>query len=206
MQTPHEFADILGPTYKKEILRELLDNPDHEYTVKELADEISASYNTVKKFLDQLKELDIVSYHKKGNYTLLTYEPGSKYHDILRSMFEVDARDLRETAEEFAKEFYEEFDDRVRSIILFGQVARGTAKRGSDIDLLILVDDWEFRQEINEIARRNTYETNKFSHILPLTETVDGFVSNLEEDSTFETNVKRDGILLAGDPIDELSG
>jgi predicted nucleotidyltransferase len=47
--------------------------------------------------------------------------------------------------EEFVRRATQEYGDRIRGITLFGSVARGTAVEDSDIDLLVVIDEEDFR-------------------------------------------------------------
>jgi predicted nucleotidyltransferase len=55
---------------------------------------------------------------------------------------------------EFVKRANDAYVDRIKSITLFGSVARGTARTDSDIDLLVVVDreDFRLRRELISIA------------------------------------------------------
>lgn len=54
----------------------------------------------------------------------------------------------REAFERFVEELRECLGDRVESVILFGSVARGEEGEGSDVDVLVIVDDEEVREEV----------------------------------------------------------
>lgn len=56
--------------------------------------------------------------------------------------------------DEFVKRASDAYGDRIKSITLFGSVARGTARTDSDIDLLVVVDreDFRLRRELIGIA------------------------------------------------------
>lgn len=54
-----------------------------------------------------------------------------------------DKRRLK-AVEEFVKRAFQEYGDRIRSITLFGSVARGAATEGSDIDILVVIDEEDF--------------------------------------------------------------
>ena len=43
--------------------------------------------------------------------------------------------------EELIRLLREEFDDRLRSVLLFGSVARGTARPDSDVDVCLVIND-----------------------------------------------------------------
>ena len=51
----------------------------------------------------------------------------------------------QEAVDKFMKRVLEKYRDRIESIILFGSVARGVAKEESDVDILIVTKDEDFR-------------------------------------------------------------
>jgi len=71
-------------------------------------------------------------------------------------------------AMDFAVKVYQKFDKLVKSIALFGSVAKQTAGPGSDIDIIIIIDDvsvkWDqeliawYREELEKIIRSNPYQ------------------------------------------------
>ena len=71
-------------------------------------------------------------------------------------------------AMDFATKIYENFNKMVKSVVLFGSSAKQTAVAGSDIDIIILLDDvtikWDdeliawYREELNRILRKNPYQ------------------------------------------------
>ncbi len=60
---------------------------------------------------------------------------------------EISLKDKRrqKAVEDFVRRASQEYGDRIRSITLFGSVARGTAVKDSDIDLLVVIDKEDFR-------------------------------------------------------------
>ena len=73
-----------------------------------------------------------------------------------------------EIATDFATKAYHKFDKVIKSIILFGSSAKQTSVTGSDIDIIIVIDDvsvkWDdeliawYREELDRILRRNPYK------------------------------------------------
>jgi predicted nucleotidyltransferase len=73
-----------------------------------------------------------------------------------------------EIATDFATKAYQKFDKVIKSIILFGSSAKQTSVTGSDIDIIIVIDDvsvkWDdeliawYREELDRILRRNPYK------------------------------------------------
>lgn len=198
------FMNLLVSGYKQEVLEELVDNPDYMFTVNELAEKVSGSYNSVNNFLRQLEEFDIVSFQKKGRTYLVQYNEGSRYHNVIKTLLRADNTPLEEAAEKWAKEFYEDNDleDELRSIVLFGSVARGTAGPNSDIDVLILVEEDTRAEDIKEKARKEAEKLHLDFELVPVVESVEEFRNNLVHGKRFETNVKTDGIVLEGEELE----
>lgn len=71
-------------------------------------------------------------------------------------------------AMDFATKAYRKFDKLVKSIVLFGSTAKQATVTGSDIDIIILLDDvsvnWDeeliawYRQELEKIIKANPYQ------------------------------------------------
>jgi predicted nucleotidyltransferase/uncharacterized protein (UPF0332 family) len=75
-----------------------------------------------------------------------------------------------EIAMDFALKAYKKFEKSIKSIILFGSTVKQTAVSGSDIDIIIVLDDvsirwgpelvaW-YREELDKILRANPYNQN----------------------------------------------
>jgi len=70
-------------------------------------------------------------------------------------------------AMDFATKTYKKFDKAIKSIILFGSTAKQETVTGSDIDIIIIIDDvainWDdeliawYREELDKILKRNPY-------------------------------------------------
>jgi len=71
-------------------------------------------------------------------------------------------------AMDFALKVYKKFEKSIKSIVLFGSTAKQTNVPGSDIDIVIVIDDvsinWDqeliawYREELNKILRANPYQ------------------------------------------------
>ena len=71
-------------------------------------------------------------------------------------------------AMDFATKLYKKFNKMIKSVILFGSTARQSAVVGSDIDIIIIIDDvtinWDqeliawYRQELDKMLRKNPYQ------------------------------------------------
>jgi predicted nucleotidyltransferase/uncharacterized protein (UPF0332 family) len=73
----------------------------------------------------------------------------------------------RDIAMDFAMKVYEKFDQMIKSIVLFGSSAKKVAVAGSDIDIIVIIDDvslrWDeeliawYREELGKIITVNPY-------------------------------------------------
>jgi len=73
----------------------------------------------------------------------------------------------QEIATDFAVKAYKKFDKIIKSVILFGSVEKGDTTLGSDIDIILLIDDvslnWDqklikwYREELDKILQVNPY-------------------------------------------------
>jgi predicted nucleotidyltransferase len=71
-------------------------------------------------------------------------------------------------AMDFAVKVYKFYDKIIKSVVLFGSVAKEEAVAGSDIDIIIIIDDvavkWDqeliawYREELDKILRKNPYQ------------------------------------------------
>lgn len=66
----------------------------------------------------------------------------------------------RATFQRFLEELRQTLGDRVEAVILFGSVARGEEGEGSDVDVLIIVEDEGVREEVFEVSYRIMLDTD----------------------------------------------
>ncbi len=85
----------------------------------------------------------------------------------------------RDIAMDFAEKAYKRFDKIIKSIVLFGSQTKGTNVAGSDIDIIIVVDDattrfdetliaW-YREELGELVQQNPYKKDLHINTIKLT-------------------------------------
>ncbi|MFB6144889.1 MAG: nucleotidyltransferase domain-containing protein [Candidatus Nanohaloarchaea archaeon] len=196
------FAGLVFKEYEREVLEELLDRPDYGFTVKELSDSVSGSYNSVKSFLERLNEFGIVRFTSKGNYRIVEYRQGNNYHDVLKSIFRVEDSKRMEVAEDYAESLYDRRGDEIFAILVFGSVARGTADKDSDIDILVITESSESVEQVKDDAIGFT-GLDEFSNVVPVAESLEEFRNNYRRGARFEENVFRDGVIIKGEDIHE---
>jgi len=85
----------------------------------------------------------------------------------------------KDIAMDFALKVYKKFDKMVKSIVLFGSTAKQQRVAGSDIDIIIVIDDasinWDqeliawYREELDKIVQANPYKKNLHINTIKLT-------------------------------------
>ncbi len=79
-------------------------------------------------------------------------------------------KDERDIAMDFAEKVYKKFDKIIKSVVLFGSTAKQTNVAGSDIDIVIIIDDvtvnWNqeliawYREELEKLIKNNPYKSS----------------------------------------------
>lgn len=182
---------------KLKVLEELLDNPEKEYSIKQLSEESGASYDLTHRFVGKLAELGIVSRRRMGGSVIINLNGNSPYVEKLRELVRIDFQPLIERAEGYAEKIGGKGG--VEAVVLFGSVARGAPKVGSDIDILILVVDNE--EEVESYANRiaSKYEREEQITFVPVVEDLEDFREDLESGSPFAEEIKEEGVRLKGE-------
>jgi len=85
----------------------------------------------------------------------------------------------REIAADFAMKVYEEFDQMIKSVVLFGSSAKKVSTPDSDIDIIIIIDDvsvrWDqeliawYREELGKLIKANPYRKSLHINSVKLT-------------------------------------
>jgi len=65
-----------------------------------------------------------------------------------------------QAVDSFVEELFDRYPERIRQMVLFGSKARGDSGTWSDIDILIVVDDddWRFQHAISNVASNVSLE------------------------------------------------
>ena len=105
-------------------------------------------------------------------------------------------------AMDFATKTYQEFNKIIKSIILFGSTTKKTAVAGSDMDIIIILDDvsikWDqeliawYREELEKIVKRNPYKVDLHINTIKLST----WWSDLMRGDPVVINIIRDGTSL----------
>ncbi len=85
----------------------------------------------------------------------------------------------KDTAIDFAEKLHKKFDRMIKASILFGSQATNTSKSGSDIDIILIIDDasinWDleliawYREELGKLIAAQSYGNNLHVNTIKLT-------------------------------------
>ena len=136
-----------------EILHVLVDNPDREFTNRELHRVTGKGLSSVNAAVDTLETLGVITVDRSGRANAVQMDsemlvkPDDPVTNIPQSAYHAPVRAI-------LTGFKERISDDI-GIILFGSVARGTADRSSDIDLFVVVEEdrMQAQREAHTIER-----------------------------------------------------
>ncbi len=131
---------LLKPGYKK-IMKIFYSDKERRIHLRGIAKETGMNENSVTRFLKKLEEGGILKYEMKGN--LKNY--GIVKKDLTFAIFSFfDVLRLEKVAERRKKAinyFQEELPSQPVITLIFGSTAKGSYKKSSDLDLLLIVNN-----------------------------------------------------------------
>jgi predicted nucleotidyltransferase len=140
---------------RTKILSKLLFNPDKEFHLRELSREIKTTPIYVKKELDNLKELNLVSTSKKGNLSLFKINRDASIFADLKSIF---------MKTEFLSEIIKKSIAKLKIdfAFIYGSFAKGIEHEESDIDLFVVgsINEDELMTIVQKIEKKINREVN----------------------------------------------
>ncbi|WP_312616212.1 nucleotidyltransferase domain-containing protein [Haloarcula sp. 1CSR25-25] len=122
----------------QDVLSRLIEEPYDEFTIGQLAEMVDGNQATVSKAVKLLKQLGTVQTRQEGRkqYVSIHRDRLTKPDPVLS----IPQSEFHKPIRAFVDRVQAEVDELV-GVLLFGSVARGTADRASDIDILVFVQD-----------------------------------------------------------------
>jgi predicted nucleotidyltransferase/uncharacterized protein (UPF0332 family) len=118
--------------------------------------------------------------NKSKNFkTMPRKNPSSKKRPDFKKFPTMKLMKERDIAMDFAQKCYKKFDKIIKSVILFGSTTKQTREPGSDIDIILIVDDatikldqelinW-YREELRKLIQVNPYKKELHINTVKLT-------------------------------------
>jgi predicted nucleotidyltransferase len=139
-------ASLLFGAYRRDVLALLLLHPELSLHVREIARLTSKAPGTLLRELNLLTGAGLLVKKAVGNQVHFQANPASPVYEELRGI-------LKKTAgvADLLREALEPLADRVRTAFVYGSVARGEERPGSDLDLMV-IGDVKFADLIGALA------------------------------------------------------
>jgi predicted nucleotidyltransferase len=139
-------AVLLFGAYRRAVLARLLLRPEESVYVRELAREMGKPAGTLLRELNALAQAGVLQRTRAGNQVRFQADPRCPIHEDLRNI-------LKKTVgvADVLREALATLGARVRAAFIYGSVAGGDERPGSDLDLLV-VGDAEFVDVVEALA------------------------------------------------------
>lgn len=131
---PAGLDEVLGSTARVRVARLLIELPDKEFTGREIARLLGTGHSTILPALRALVDRGLVNERVLGRAHVFRVNRDHFLYSILAATFGSE----RKLVEEITELIRSSLAAGSKSIVLFGSRAKGEARTGSDIDLLIV--------------------------------------------------------------------
>ena len=134
MKTNPSLSDLLFPNqYRRKVLALLFMQPGQKMHLRELARQTQAAPGTLKKELDALCQVGLLTSERVGNQVQFQANQGHPVFAELQAL-------IRKTTglADVLRQALQPLGDQVALAFVFGSMASGSAHAGSDVDLLVV--------------------------------------------------------------------
>jgi len=192
------------------ILRTMYSNFEKWYYTRELAKLATVSSWTVSRQFSRLVKEGMVEQRLEGREKFYRLDLSNPKMRKICELFETEKREnffkknrrIAWVLEDFSKKA-SDFVPEVQSMVLFGSVARGEATQRSDIDVLVIVPDYDeqrFKQLMNSIDNLSREVSGIHpTKLATVVMSMKDFDQSLRGKKRFATDVLKDGIVLFGE-------
>jgi predicted nucleotidyltransferase len=163
----HDLAALLFGSYRRDVLALFLLHPETSLHVREIARATGKSPGTLLRELNQLADAGVLLRKPVGNQVHFQANPACPIYEELRAI-------LKKTSglADVLRGALEPLAGRVKAAFVYGSVARGDERAGSDVDLMVvgeakLADVVHALAPAHEALRReinpNVYRASEFA-------------------------------------------
>ena len=192
------------------ILRAMHSNVEKWYYTRELAKLAKVSSWSVSRQFSKLVKEGMVLVRLEGREKFYSLDLSDAKTRKICELFEIEKRGrflkrnrrLAWVLEDFTKKA-SDFIPEIQSIVLFGSGARGQATSRSDIDVLVLVSNYQeerFKKLMDSVDRLASEVSGRHpAKLVPILMMTKDFEQGLRDKKRFAVDVLRDGIVLFGE-------
>ncbi|MBU6273043.1 MAG: nucleotidyltransferase domain-containing protein [Betaproteobacteria bacterium] len=192
-------APLLFPEYRRRVLGLLLLRPDEALHGREIARRTGLPAGTIARELTRLAEAGLLLRKRRGNQQVYSANTGGPIFTELASI-------LRKTSglSDVLLAALAPLADRLALAFVFGSVARGEERAGSDIDVL-LVGEVGFREVVEALYSAQAILSREVN---PKVFSVNEFAAKVRSEPFLRDVLSRPKIFLIGntDDLEELAG
>jgi predicted nucleotidyltransferase len=202
MKWHNALDDVLGSTLKIRILR-VLSRDAPALTGRELARRVGYSHTQTNATLAAMEMSGLVIKRRVGNANTYSLNDSNLLVSrIIIPAFEIEKR----LVQDLANRFFEEMGKDLVSIILFGSAARGEEAPGSDIDLILVVKDGSYLDEVDEKVSEISLEAAAAfgGPVSPILLTETEYANKKRSRNAFWRTVLEEGIELTPEVLEEV--
>ena len=116
-------------------------------------------------------------------------------------MEEIKSKELRNILTDMTEKICDVYGKRLKAVILYGSVARGTQKEDSDIDIMVLVDgkSTELKVYDEKLSDVSTDLALKYLKVFSIMDVSYQEYMTWKKVSPFYQNIDREGVIIYGD-------
>ena len=193
---------MLIPAGRKKILEVFLKDPFKEVHLREIARLSKSSLANVDNSMRLFVKNDMFKRNEMARSTFfkpnLENDETIKIFEFLelerRKEFNSKNKNIARLLKKYTESIVELSNKKVQLVVLFGSVARGEWKKGSDIDILAVVSDKE--GDIVDILNKAKMDVSPLLEIRPISTTVKKFKEGFKVKKEFYGNLWNDRIIL----------
>lgn len=143
---------IIHNTTKDKILSILLSNKKEEFTIRSIAHKVNVDYKTVYIVVNQLIKDRAVNAKRAGQTILCSINIKCFNADVFRAETIRKEGLLRKKDMRVMHQYFKDIKEPFFILLIFGSYASGNARKGSDIDLMLISDNKDTREKAKRIA------------------------------------------------------
>lgn len=138
-------------TTKDKILKLLLSNKEKEFTIRAISKEVLIDYKTVHIIVKKLIKSNTLIAKKAGQTILCSINQKGFNADVFRAE-SIRKEELLKNKDLYALyNYFEDIKEPFFILLLFGSYASGKARKGSDIDLMLIADNDDLRKKAKKV-------------------------------------------------------
>lgn len=189
-------GDALFTKTQRKILALLFVHSDDTFYLNEIVRRAGMGKGTIARELENLRAAGIITAVKVGNQNRYRANADCPVYDELKSL----VRKTFGLAEEIAGAL-DEFSSRISCAFIYGSLAKGEEKPGSDLDLMIIGENIAYTDVMNALLES---ETNLGRTINPTVYAAAEFNSKRKQEDSFLSRVLAQPLIPVMGSLDDL--